>query len=162
MKQNLLKYLPISSRFCQFSDCLSWKIVKLSRFVPILGHFLVCPDFNLAWVKGLSWAWQTFWRLFFLQKYTFYSTEPKKIWGRSDQWLQRYSTFNILRSSSIWGYLHLYFQIGHTLYGRSQELTAQSVCFWHLQIWGNVWNVLEGSRTMFRSGVCNQVIKTEL
>ena len=29
-----------------------------------------------------------------------------KIWGRSNQWLLRYSTFNILRLSSIWGRLH--------------------------------------------------------
>ena len=29
-----------------------------------------------------------------------------KIWGRSDQKLLRYSTFNILRSSSIEGHLH--------------------------------------------------------
>ena len=29
-----------------------------------------------------------------------------KIWGRSDQWLLRYSTFDILRSSSIEGHLH--------------------------------------------------------
>ena len=30
-----------------------------------------------------------------------------KIWVWSHQWLLRYSTFYILRSSSIWGHLHL-------------------------------------------------------
>ena len=29
-----------------------------------------------------------------------------KIWGRSDQWLLRYSTFNIFRSFSLGGHLH--------------------------------------------------------
>jgi hypothetical protein len=28
---------PISSRFCQFYGCLGWKILKLSRFLAILG-----------------------------------------------------------------------------------------------------------------------------
>ena len=44
----LVKSVPILSRFCHFSGSLSWKIVKLSRFVLIFGHILGCPDFNLA------------------------------------------------------------------------------------------------------------------
>jgi len=36
----------------------------------------------------------------------------------------------------------VHFQIGHTLYGRSQELTSD-VCILHLENWRNLWNVLE-------------------
>ena len=41
--------------FCQFF----WKIVKMSWFVPIFGHFGGCPAFNLAWVKAMLKDMQT-------------------------------------------------------------------------------------------------------
>jgi hypothetical protein len=47
--------------------------------------------------------------VFILSIYYFFLWSPKlkfKIRGGSDEWLLRYSTFNILRSSSIGGHLH--------------------------------------------------------
>ena len=46
------------------------------------------------------------WRLTLCQEFLIFE-HKFKICGNSDQWLLRYSTFNILRSSSFWGRLHM-------------------------------------------------------
>ena len=58
-----------------------------------------------------------------------------QIWGRSDQWLLRYSTFNILRSSSIGGHLcckHIWFWFGPLSLSLKFEKDLISFC-WDIQ-----------------------------
>ena len=59
-----------------------------------------------------------------------------KIWGRSDQWLQLYSTFNILRSSSNGGCLHfksLQFWLGPLSISLKSEEDPMSGC-WEMDV----------------------------
>ena len=95
-------FLPFEVVF--IGGCLPFEVVFHLRLSSIWGRLPLEIIFH--------WRSSSFQALLILV----WSPELKfKIWGRSNQWLLRYSTFNILRSSSIGGCLyfkHFWFWFG--------------------------------------------------
>ena len=74
--------------------CGTLEIKTRSLLFSILHISENCKEFKITITPLIHWnCYNTLWRI--------------KIWVWSDQWLLRYSTFNILRSSSIRCHLHL-------------------------------------------------------
>ena len=121
-KHFLFWFGPLSSGLKFEKDLASgyWDI----QFLIIWGRLLlevvfISSIFNLVWSPELKF----------------------QIWGRSDQWLLKYSTFNILRSSSIDGRLpfkHFWFWFGPLSLSLKFEENPTSGC-WYIQVlifWG--------------------------
>jgi hypothetical protein len=72
-------------------------VLGLSHNLQFKDPMSACQDIPLL----IFWGHLQFDVLFLFQEICNF-----EFWGRSDQWLLRYSTFIILRSSYFWGRLH--------------------------------------------------------
>ena len=105
---NILRSFSIGGRLCfEYFWCGHMSLSLKFEENPISG----CWDIQLLIFCGRLPLEGVFnWRLSLFQAFLILVWSHKlkfEIWGKSDQWLPSYSTFNILRSSSIRGSLQL-------------------------------------------------------
>ena len=92
----------------RYSTLLFWGRLPLEViWIFLFGYGNLCVNLNFRKIRSVVTEIFNFWRLSLFQEVLVWSPKNKfKIWGRSYRGLLRYSTFNIWRSSSIWGCLH--------------------------------------------------------